>query len=183
MDDCDSLIKESKTEFYKLIELLLKTYKISLIIASQPVPDKKSYLKIEIKKLENLESASMLLACLDRPLGRKEVIPYTENRNLAQDLVESRLLKDCENIPKKIKSLAKQLSYVSFTDLEFDRLKQTEIPEILMPSAIRYHSELIEHDYSFEDEEYYEELLYSNQKNRKPRRRRHENLRKQKSKY
>jgi nucleoside-triphosphatase THEP1/SpoVK/Ycf46/Vps4 family AAA+-type ATPase len=121
IDDCDSLIREFKIPFLNLIKKIHGEYKINMIVASEPALLDYECRRVELKPLEPLESAALLLAVLQRTLPREEVKPYHKNMDIAQDLTESNLLKDCMNIPSKILKLAAELSLKSFDDLETER--------------------------------------------------------------
>ncbi|CAG9321183.1 unnamed protein product [Blepharisma stoltei] len=182
LDDCDEVLKEANHQFSSLIEQLLKVYKLSLVITSRQVCVKSPYTKIEIKPLEPFESASMLLACLDRSLSRKEVIPYNVGNSISQDLLESNLLKECMNLPAKIRELASNLRIESFTDLEFKRIRSLE-DQPTIPSTIRYHSEVNHNDSVSDEEEEWEEELAWSMIDKKSKRKRYPGVRRQKSNF
>ncbi|CAG9327374.1 unnamed protein product [Blepharisma stoltei] len=154
LDDCDDIIREARAQFHNLIETLHRKYKISVIITSFPIELGYPCERYELNPLEPLESASMLLACLDRSLDRKEVIPYNKDMNIAQDLAESSLLKECMNLPLKIKELACKLSQENFKVLEFKRIQISDSSDSL-PSIVSTMTEA--NDLRWSDEEIFEE--------------------------
>lgn len=145
IDDCDSILRDFAVPFISLIEKLHGECKIHLIIISCPVVLQYNCSQVELKPLNSLESAALLLAVLERPLLRKDVIPHTEVMNIAEDLTQSNLLKDCMGIPNKIFRLAEALNKKSFTDLELERAHENELywKENFSFSLISSYSEAI----------------------------------------
>ncbi|CAG9316601.1 unnamed protein product [Blepharisma stoltei] len=191
LDDCDDIIKDSNAQFHNLIETLHSKYKLSLIITSYPVELGYPCERFELQPLAPLESASMLLAYVERNIERKEIIPYNKEMNIAEDLTESALLKECMNLPSKIKELAANLTHENFKVLEFKRRQSNDSP-VSLPPLLSKMTESNELRWSDEELAEEEEKKTVKEERKRPKNREHSGkkkrgtskvLKKQKSKF
>ena len=85
-----------------------------MIIISCPIVFNYKCSQVELKPLDSLESAALMLAVLKNPLLRNDITPKNPDLMIAEDLTMSNLLKDCMGIPNKIFKLVGELNEKSF---------------------------------------------------------------------
>lgn len=157
IDDCEQILRELPTSFISLIDKLHGIYGVHVIMASLPCNFLYKCKQIEIKPLDPLESAGLFMAAFDRNLLVSEVNSYNYNLNIAQNLTQSHLIKDCMNNPSKVLKLVEKLKVQSFNDLELERsrnhpLMKKKSSEMDIPD--------IEYSYSsYEDREQESEVV------------------------
>lgn len=121
LDDCEQLLRELTSSFISFLEKIQGEFGIHVIISSLPLYFPYKCKQVELKPLDPLESAGLFMAAYEGNLKRKDISPYNVAMDIARDLTQSNLIKDCMNNPAKILKLVEKLKESSFIDLELQR--------------------------------------------------------------
>jgi hypothetical protein len=152
IDDCERILRELPASLLSLIQTFHGRFGVHFIISSLPCNFDYRCKQIDIKPLEPLESAGLFMAAFEKNLSVNEINPYNKNLNIAQNLTQSHLIKDCMNNPSKIMKLVEKLKSQSFNDLELERSqnrplmkkKSSEMEILGMESSYSYIEDPVE---------------------------------------
>lgn len=167
IDDCEYLLRELTPSFISFLDKIQGELGIHVIISSLPIDFPYNCKKIELKPLEPLESAGLFMAVYQGNLKRKDIRPYNEAMDIARDLTQSNLIKDCMNNPSKILRLIDKLKESNFIDLEVQRASHNPLmkkhPSELELPNFQYSVSYVENEDSEEDKEGAKEEVKQNQ--------------------
>ena len=119
LDDCEDLIRASGESFANLLQILNQECGIAFCVLSCPVEFKLECSKLDLKPLDSLESAALLMATLERNLTREELVCNNSDLDIARVLTDCEPLKRCMNLPGKIVELAKRLKNKNMEELQY----------------------------------------------------------------